>query len=212
MTNDIRTLLDGHRVIPVVVIDDASSAPPLGEALLAGGLPIAEITFRTSDAERALRIMADLSGMVVGAGSVRTVEQVDQAIAAGARFIVSPGLSESVVRRCQALEVLVVPGVATATEIMHALDLGVDVVKLFPAGVIGGPPAVRDLGAPFPSLRFVPTGGVGPGNMVDYLSLTSVIAVGGSWMVARDLIADARFETIRQLAAQAVAAATEVAT
>jgi 2-dehydro-3-deoxyphosphogluconate aldolase/(4S)-4-hydroxy-2-oxoglutarate aldolase len=208
---DILSLLDGHRVIPVVVVDAVSCADPLADALVAGGMPIAEVTYRTAAADDALRTIAARGDVLVGAGSVRTADQVDLAVAGGARFIVSPGLSEAVVLRCQSLDIPIVPGIATATELMRALDLGVEIVKLFPAGIIGGPSAVRDLSAPFPSVRFVPTGGVDRVNLVDYLSLPSVIAVGGSWMVARDLIANARFDEIRQLAAEATSLASEVA-
>lgn len=208
---DILSLLDGHRVIPVVVVDAVSCADPLADALVAGGMPIAEVTYRTAAADDALRTIAARGDVLVGAGSVRTADQVDLAVAGGARFIVSPGLSEAVVLRCQSLDIPIVPGIATATELMRALDLGVEIVKLFPAGIIGGPSAVRDLSAPFPSVRFVPTGGVDRVNLVDYLSLPSVIAVGGSWMVARDLIANARFDEIRQLAAEAASLASEVA-
>jgi 2-dehydro-3-deoxyphosphogluconate aldolase/(4S)-4-hydroxy-2-oxoglutarate aldolase len=208
---DIVSLLDGHRVIPVVVVDAVSCADPLADALVAGGMPIAEVTYRTAAADVALRTIAARGDVLVGAGSVRTADQVDLAVAGGARFIVSPGLSEAVVLRCQSLDIPIVPGIATATELMRALDLGVEIVKLFPAGIIGGPSAVRDLSAPFPSVRFVPTGGVNRANLVDYLSLPSVIAVGGSWMVARDLIANARFDEIRQLAAEAASVASEVA-
>lgn len=199
--NDIITLLNGHRVIPVVVIDDAHSARPLADALVAAGLPLAEITFRTDSAEQAVRVLAERDDLVVGAGSIRTADQVDRAVGVGARFIVSPGLSAAVVERCRVLDVPVLPGVATPTEIMQALDLGVDVVKLFPAGLLGGPAAVRDLAAPFPSVRFVPTGGVGPGNVGEYLALPAVVAVGGSWMVGRDLLRAGDFDQIRQLAA-----------
>lgn len=209
--SDIHSLLGGRRVIPVVVIDDGSSAEPLADALVAGGLPIAEITFRTHEAEVALRAMAGRGDVLVGAGSVRTADQVDRAVDAGARFVVSPGLSIDVVKRCQSLGVPVVPGVATASEIMQALDLGVETVKLFPAGTIGGPRAVTALSAPFPSLRFVPTGGVSRDNLVEYLALPSVAAIGGSWMVARDLIRTARFDEIQHLTAEAVAAANQVA-
>lgn len=208
--NDLIALLGGHRVIPVVVIDDAGSAPPLGDALAAGGLPVAEITFRTTDAEAALRSLGARDDLVVGAGSVRTAEMVDRAVDAGARFVVSPGLGEAVVDRCRELGVPVLPGVATATEVMRALDLGVEVVKLFPAGSIGGPAAVRDLSGPFPAVRFVPTGGVGPANLAEYLSVPSVAAVGGSWMVGRELVRAGCFDDIRRLAAEAVAMASGV--
>jgi 2-dehydro-3-deoxyphosphogluconate aldolase/(4S)-4-hydroxy-2-oxoglutarate aldolase len=207
---EIDTLLR-HRVIPVVVIDRAADAAPLADALVEGGLPVVEITFRTSDAEAALRSLAGRDDLMIGAGSVRNVEQVDRAVDAGSSFIVSPGLSAEVVRHCQAVGIPIVPGAATPSEIMQALDLGVDVVKLFPAGVLGGQAAVRALSAPFPSVRFVPTGGVDIANLSDYLALPSVAAVGGSWMVARDLIVDGRFDEIRRLTADAVAAAADVA-
>ena len=207
----LTTLLGGHRVIPVIVIDDAAHAPPLADALVRGGLPIAEITFRTAAAPDALRSLAGRDDLVAGAGSVRTADQVDEAVAAGARFVVSPGLSERVVERCREHGVPVVPGVATASEIMRALDLGVDVVKLFPAAAVGGPGAVRDLSGPFPAVRFVPTGGVGPANLGEYLSLPSVVAVGGSWMVAGALVRSGRFDAVERSVAEAVAAAGAVA-
>jgi 2-dehydro-3-deoxyphosphogluconate aldolase/(4S)-4-hydroxy-2-oxoglutarate aldolase len=207
--NELGTLL-GHRVIPVVVIDRAADAGALADALVDGGLPVAEITFRTPDAEAALRSLAGRDDLMIGAGSIRTIDQVDRAVDAGSSFIVSPGLSAEVVRRCQALGIPIVPGVATPSEIMQALDLGVDVVKLFPADLLGGPPAVRALSSPFPSVRFVPTGGVGMANLSDYMALPSVAAVGGSWMVARDLIRNGGFDEIRRLTADAVAATTDV--
>lgn len=208
--NEFVSLLGSHRVIPVVVIDDPSGAGPLADALVAAGLPLAEITFRTPQAEQAVRVLAARDDVVVGAGSICNPAQVDRAVEAGARFIVSPGFSDAVVARCGAIGIPTLPGVATATEIMHALDLGVEVLKLFPAGTIGGPGAVRDLSAPFPSARFVPTGGVGPDNLADYLSLPSVVAVGGSWMVARDLLRAGRFDDVRDLSTKAVASAAEV--
>lgn len=207
----LTTLLGSHRVIPVIVIDDATQASPLADALMRGGLPIAEITFRTAAAPDALRSLAGRDDLVAGAGSVRTADQVDEAVAAGARFVVSPGLSERVVERCREHGVPVLPGVATASEIMRALDLGLDVVKLFPAGAVGGPGAVRDLSGPFPGVRFVPTGGVGPANVGDYLSLPSVVAVGGSWMVAVGHVRSGRFDEVERSVAEAVAAAGAVA-
>jgi 2-dehydro-3-deoxyphosphogluconate aldolase/(4S)-4-hydroxy-2-oxoglutarate aldolase len=207
----LTTLLGSHRVIPVIVIDDATQASPLADALVRGGLPIAEITFRTAAAPDALRSLAGRDDLVAGAGSVRTADQVDEAVAAGARFVVSPGLSERVVERCREHGVPVLPGVATASEIMRALDLGLDVVKLFPAGAVGGPGAVRDLSGPFPGVRFVPTGGVGPANVGDYLSLPSVVAVGGSWMVAVGHVRSGRFDEVERSVAEAVAAAGAVA-
>lgn len=196
-------------VIPVVVIDSVEAAAPLADALVAGGLPCAEVTFRTPVAEEAVRALADRGDLLVGAGSVRTEEQVDAAVAAGARFVVSPGFSEAVVARCRTAGVGVLPGVATATEILRALDAGCDVVKLFPASLLGGPAAVRALAAPFPGLRFVPTGGIGPHDLAGYLQIAAVAAVGGSWMVASELVRSRRFDEVCRLSREAVATAEE---
>lgn len=204
---DILSTLSAARLLPVVVLDDASAADALAGALVEGGLPVAEVTFRTAAARDSIRAMADRGDVLVGAGTVGTVAQVDQAVAAGARFVVSPGLSRAVVERCQELGVLVVPGVVTATEIQAALELGLTTVKFFPAGTSGGAAAIAALAAPFAGVRFVPTGGVGPANLHEYLALPSVVAVGGSWMVARDRIAAGDFAGITQLTAAAVALA-----
>ena len=182
-------VLDGHRVVPVVVLDDPARADDLGAALVAGGLPVAEATFRTPHAAAVLRRLADRGDLVVGAGTVITAEQVDRAHDAGARFVVSPGLSADVVRRCQALGLPVFPGVSTATEIIAALDLGLDTVKFFPAEAYGGLATVKALAAAFPQVRFMPTGGITAASAPDYLAHPSVVAVGGSWMVAPDLLA-----------------------
>ena len=147
------------------MIEDASLAVPLGDSLKAGGLPLAEVTFRTAAAEEALRTLAADPALLVGAGTVLDVDQVDHAVDAGARFIVSPGLRASVVRRAQELGVEVWPGVATPTEVLAALELGLSVVKLFPAGPLGGPDLVKALAGPFPTVRFIPTGGVTPTNL-----------------------------------------------
>lgn len=192
------------RLLPVVVLGDPSAAEPLGAALLAGGLSIAEVTFRTPAAEESLRRMAADPSMTVGAGTVVRADQVDLAVAAGARFIVSPGLSAAVVRRANQLAIPVFPGVATPTEIIAALDLGLDTVKLFPAETIGGVAAVKALSAPFPTVRFIPTGGITSALLCDYLALRSVVAVGGSWMVAPALIAAGRWDEITRLTAAAV--------
>jgi len=153
-------LLARRRVVPVVVVQDPREAKPLAEALRAGGLPLAEITFRTSAAPQTLAAMAEDPAMIVGAGTVISADQVDTAVDAGARFVVSPGFSAVVVRRCHELGVPVVPGVATATDLMAALDAGITTVKLFPAEPLGGIPTLRSLAAVFPQVRFVPTGGI----------------------------------------------------
>lgn len=202
---DVLSTLSAGRLIPVVVLDDAVAAGPLAAALVSGGLPVAEITFRTPAAADAIRAMTEASDILVGAGTVLTPGQVDQAVAAGARFVVSPGLSRVVVERCQEHGVLVLPGVVTATEIQAALELGLKTVKFFPAGTSGGAPAIAALAGPFGNVRFVPTGGIGPAELHDYLSVSAVAAVGGSWMVPRDRIKAGDFETITQLVADAVA-------
>lgn len=196
--------LTQRRVIPVVVLHDATRAAPLAEAMVAGDLPVAEVTFRTDAAEASIRSMAAVGELLVGAGTVVSVDQVDRAVAAGARFIVSPGTSLPVVRRCHELGVPVFPGAVTATEVMTLLDEGVSVVKFFPAGTSGGPKAISALSAPFGAVRFIPTGGVGPANLHEYLDLPSVVAAGGSWMVPADAIAAGDFGTVTRLCAEAV--------
>lgn len=193
------------RLIPVVVLDRAEDAWPLGQALKAGGLPCAEVTFRTAAAEEAIREMSKDPDLLVGAGTVVTAEQVDLAVAAGAKFVVSPGFSSAVVARCQAVGVPILPGVATASEVMMALDAGLDAVKFFPAEANGGVAALRAIAAPFGSMRFVPTGGVNADNLIDYLRVPAVLAVGGSWMVAPKVIAAGDFDEVARLSAEAVA-------
>ena len=189
-------VLGGHRIVPVVVLDDPARADALGAALVQGGLPVAEATFRTPAAAAVLRRLADNDDLVVGAGTVLTDRQVDEAIEAGASFIVSPGLSESVVRRCQDAGVPVVPGVATPSEIMLALDLGLDTVKFFPAEANGGLATIKALAAAFPQVRFMPTGGITVDTAPAYLAHPSVAAVGGSWMVAGDLLEAGRWDEV----------------
>jgi len=203
------TLLGTVRLVPVVVIDSVASAVPLAEALVGAGLACVEVTLRTAAALAAMRVLAARPDLVVGAGSVRSATEVDQVVEAGARFIVSPGLSDGVLHRCRELDVPALPGVATATEIMRALDAGLEVVKLFPAGLLGGPAGARSLAAPFPGMRFVPTGGVGPSDLAEYLRIPAVLAVGGSWMVAPGLLQSGRYDEIQRLAQEAVRTAIE---
>jgi 2-dehydro-3-deoxyphosphogluconate aldolase/(4S)-4-hydroxy-2-oxoglutarate aldolase len=193
-----------RRVIPVVVIEELDTVLPLAEALDEGGLQVAEITFRTEAAAAAIRLIAAETDVLVGAGTVVRPEQVDLAVEAGARFIVTPGFSAAVVARCRELDVLVIPGVATATEIVAALDHGLDLAKFFPAEAAGGVALLRALQGPFPGVRFVPTGGVNAANAASYLALPSVVAVGGSWMVAPELIAARDFAAVTELARDAV--------
>ncbi|PKQ31944.1 MAG: keto-deoxy-phosphogluconate aldolase [Actinobacteria bacterium HGW-Actinobacteria-2] len=193
-----------RRIVPVVVLDEVEAADPLAAALVAGGLPVAEVTFRTPAAADAIRVMAERGDIMVGAGTVLSARQVDDAVAAGASFVVSPGFSAAVVDRCAELGVPVLPGAVTATEIQAALEAGLSVVKFFPAATSGGPAAIRALAAPFPGLRFVPTGGVAADNLADYLAIPAVVAVGGSWMVARSLISAGAFVEVSRLAREAV--------
>lgn len=196
-----------HRIVPVVVCTDAARAHDLGQALVDGGLPVAEVTFRTEAALETIRTLAARGDVLVGAGTVVTVRQVDQAADAGASFIVSPGLDSRIVDRARALGLDVLPGAATPTEIMLALSMGLTTAKFFPAGVYGGPAAIRALSAPFGGLSFVPTGGVTPANLADYLALPCVPAVGGSWMVPAGAISAGDFATVTTLTRTAVDAA-----
>jgi len=202
-----------HRIIPVVVVDNASRAPDLGRALIAGGLPLVEVTLRTPAGLAAIANLTADGGpaggppLTVGAGTVLTVAQVDAAVAAGASFVVSPGYSPAVVARCLELGVGVLPGVGTAGEMMAAIDQGLDVVKFFPATQLGGPAGLAAFAAPFTELSYVPTGGVGLKNLAQYLAMPAVAAVGGSWLVPRQAIAEGDFGTIEQLVREAVLAA-----
>ncbi len=202
---DTLSALGAARLVPVVVLDDAADADPLAAALVAGGLPVAEVTFRTAAAEDSIRAMSARGDILVGAGTVLTPAQVDLAVAAGASYIVSPGLSRAVVERCQEHGVLALPGAVTATEVQAALELGLTTVKFFPAGTSGGAPAIAALAAPFGGVRFVPTGGIGPKNLHEYLAIPAVAAVGGSWMVPRASVRAGDFAEITRLTVEAVA-------
>ncbi|RIX28498.1 bifunctional 4-hydroxy-2-oxoglutarate aldolase/2-dehydro-3-deoxy-phosphogluconate aldolase [Amnibacterium setariae] len=196
------------RVLPVVSLTDAALARPLAEALLAGGLPIAEITLRTPAGLAAIAAAAAVPGFTVAAGTVLTAEQVDACVDAGAGMIVSPGLDDAVVARAQERGAAAVPGVATATEVQRALAAGCTDLKLFPAGLLGGPDLIRALGAPFPQVRFVPSGGVSAATAPDYAALPNVLAVSGSWMVPADAVASdpARITALAREAVAAVSA------
>lgn len=204
MSRDQDPSLLGHRVIPVAVIADLDVVGPLAAAQERGGLPIVEVTFRTDAAAEAIRVFAAEKGMLVGAGTVVRPEQVDAAVEAGARFVVTPGLSAEVVERCRQLDVPLIPGVATPTEVIAALDEGLELLKFFPAEAAGGVDYLRALQGPFPLVRWIPTGGVTASNATSYLNLPSVAAVGGSWMVAPSMIAARDFDSIARLAREAV--------
>ena len=198
-------------VLPVVEIDVDGHAGALAEALLAGGLGCVEVTLRTAAAPGAIAIMArDHPGLVLGAGTVRTVAQAVQARDAGAQFIVSPGFSPSVVEYCQAVGLPIIPGVATPTEIGMASSHGLRILKVFPAHLLGGTAFVAAMAAPFPDVRFVPSGGIGADALGDYVALSNVLAVGGSWIASRQALAAEDFRGIAQRAAAAVAAVRDV--
>ncbi|MEU0950733.1 bifunctional 4-hydroxy-2-oxoglutarate aldolase/2-dehydro-3-deoxy-phosphogluconate aldolase [Streptomyces canus] len=197
-------MLDGARLMPVLTVPSAATAGPLADALAAGGARCAEVTFRTPDAEQVLKTMTAHGGLSVGAGTVLTPEQADRAVAAGARFVVSPGFDEDVVAKCRELGVPVVPGIATATELMRALRSGLDTVKLFPAEPLGGLRTLRALAAPFPQARFVPTGGIDASRLPAYLADPAVLAVGGSWMATPAHLERGAYAEIRRLTAEAV--------
>lgn len=187
------------KIVPVIVIDRAEDAVPLARALVEGGLPCAEVTFRTGAAPEALRRIAEAyPDMLVGAGTVLTPEQAEQAVAAGAKFIVSPGLNPVVVDWCLENGVPVFPGVCTPTEIEMAFQKGLRVVKFFPAEPIGGLPYLKAIAAPYGMMEFIPTGGIGVGNFVTYLGFGRVVATGGSWMVQPEWVRAGDFDRVRQ--------------
>ncbi|MEX1279708.1 MAG: bifunctional 4-hydroxy-2-oxoglutarate aldolase/2-dehydro-3-deoxy-phosphogluconate aldolase [Acidimicrobiia bacterium] len=203
--------LGSHGVLPVVELDRAADAVPLGEALAAGGLPCLEITFRTDAAVAAVeRLRRALPELLVAAGTVRTVDEARRAADAGAHVVVSPGLDRSVVAWCLDRGLPVLPGVQTPTEVMAATALGLDVLKFFPARIAGGPDAVAALAGPFPTVRFVPTGGIGSADLGAYLRLPTVIACGGTWLADRAAIADGDFGRVTRLAADAAATVADV--
>ncbi len=193
------------RLMPVIILDRVEDAWPLAQALKAGGLPVAEVTFRTAAAEQAIREIAKDMDIALGAGTILQPDQVDQAMAAGATYIVTPGLNAKVVRRCQERKIPVFPGVATPTEIQMAMDEGVETVKFFPAETLGGIKALKAMAAPYSMMRFIPTGSINLEKLPDYLAFKPVVAVGGSWMVAPELIKAKNFAEITRLAAEAVA-------
>ncbi len=204
--NEVLQKMHEIGIIPVVVLNDAKDAEPLGRALLEGGLPCAEVTFRTDAAEESIRIMSEkFPELLVGAGTVLTTEQVDRAVAAGAKFIVSPGLNPKVVQYCIDKNVPVTPGVVTPGEIEKAIELGLEVVKFFPAEPSGGLPMINAVGAAYTTMKFMPTGGISAKNVVDYLKSGKIHACGGSWMVKDSLINAGNFEEITRLTAEAVA-------
>jgi len=211
LLSDIFERIGNMGVVPVVAIENAADAPKLGKALDAGGLPCAEITFRTAAAPDAIRLMAEeCPDVLVGAGTVLTVEQAQSAVANGAKFIVTPGFDDEVVDWCVTNQVPITPGVMTPTEINMALNKGLSVLKFFPAEAAGGIKTLRAVGGPYRDVKFIPTGGISPDNLHDYLALPSVLACGGSWLVKKALISGGEFDSITRLAKEAVEIVKEV--
>lgn len=203
--------LEEMLIVPVVVLDDARDAEGLAHALIEGGLPCAEVTFRTQAAEESIRIMTEkYPKMLVGAGTVLTVEQVDKAISAGAKFIVSPGFDEEIVDYCIGKDIPIFPGVITPTEAAMAVKKGLRVLKFFPAEQFGGLSTIKALAAPYTMLKFMPTGGVNPKNLTEYLSCDKISCCGGSWMVKPDLIKAGDFEKITVMTREALKLAGSV--
>ena len=191
-------------IVPVIVLEDAKDALPLAEALMEGGLPCAEVTFRTAAAEDSIRAISQAyPEMLVGAGTVLTTEQVDRAVAAGAKFIVSPGFNPRIVQYCQEKGVPITPGCSSPTDIEQALEHGLKVVKFFPAEQLGSLAMIKALAGPYVDVSFMPTGGINAGNVKDYLAYNRILACGGSWMVKGDLIKAGDFQRITELVKEA---------
>ena len=198
-------------VVPVVVLEDAKDAAPLGKALVEGGLPCAEVTFRTDAAEESIKIMtSEYPDMFVGAGTVLTIEQVDRAVAAGAKFIVSPGFDPEIVDYCLSKEIPIFPGCITPSEVAQAVKRGLKVVKFFPAEQFGGVATIKAMAAPYVGLKFMPTGGVSAKNLESYLSCDKIVACGGSWMVKGDLVKAGKFDEIKAMTEEAVKLVAEI--
>ena len=211
MTDDASTVLarlGEARVLPVVELDGSEAALPLARALLAGGLPVAEITFRSDAAAESIAILRErVPDMLVGAGTVLGIEQVELARRAGSQFVVTPGFNPAVVEACIETDLPVLPGINNPTGVEQAMGFGLEAMKFFPAEASGGVPFLRALSGPYPSIRFLPTGGIGPNNLGHYLALPNVLACGGSWLVSPALVRASRFDEIARLAREAVALA-----
>lgn len=203
--NKILEELGNYGIVPVVVLNRVEDAKPLAKALCDGGLKCAEVTFRTDAAEESIRIMsAEYPDMLVGAGTVLTIDQVDRAVAAGAKFIVSPGFDPEIVDYCISKDIPVVPGCITPSEVAQGVKRGLEVVKFFPAEQAGGLAMLKAMAAPYTTMKFMPTGGISAKNLAEYLSFKKIIACGGSWMVKADLVDAGDYEKITALTKEAV--------
>ena len=203
--------IEMRKLVPVVKLDRAEDAVPMGRALCEGGLPVAEVTFRTDAAEESIRAMKKaFPDMIVGAGTVVDLEQAKRAVDAGSAFLVSPGTSTKIIEFALEQGVPVFPGVCTPTEIMTCMEYGLPVVKFFPAKQYGGLDTIKALAAPFPSMRFMPTGGISTENAKEYLAFEKIVAVGGSWMVKETFVQEGNFAEIVRLTKEAVELVAEV--
>ena len=203
--NEVLEKIHELGIVPVVVLNDAKDAAPLAKALCDGGLPCAEVTFRTEAAEESIRIMTEqFPEMLVGAGTVLTKDQVDRAVSAGAKFIVSPGLNPEIVKYCVDKGILITPGCANPSDVEQALTYGLDVVKFFPAEPAGGLKMIKAMAAPYVGVKFMPTGGINQNNVREYLAYDIILACGGSWMVQGELVDAGEFDKIEELTREAV--------
>lgn len=209
--NKVFQQIENIGVIPVVVLKNVADAVPLANALLEGGLPCAEITFRTEAAEDSIKLISDnCPDILLGAGTVTSIEQADKAIAAGAKFLVSPGLNPKVVQHCLDNNYPICPGIMTPSELETAINFDLDIVKFFPAELTGGVKMIKAISAPYPSVKFIPTGGINADNVEEYLMFNKVLACGGSWMVKSDLITSGHFDEIVRLTREAKAIINEI--
>ena len=209
--NEVLEKIQKIGIVPVVVLNDAKDAEPLAKALCNGGLPCAEVTFRTDAAEESIRIMSEkYPEMLVGAGTVLTTEQVDRAVAAGAKFIVSPGLNPKIVKYCVEKNIPITPGICTPREAEQAIENGLEVVKFFPAEPAGGLKMIKAMAAPYTGLKFMPTGGINATNVKEYLAYDKILACGGSWMVKGSLVEAGEFDKIEAMTKEAVEIVKEV--
>ena len=209
--NEVLEKIQKIGIVPVVVLNDAKDAEPLAKALCNGGLPCAEVTFRTDAAEESIRIMSEkYPEMRVGAGTVLTTEQVDRAVAAGAKFIVSPGLNPKIVKYCVEKNIPITPGICTPSEAEQTIENGIEVVKFFPAEPAGGLKMIKAMAAPYTGLKFMPTGGINATNVKEYLAYDKILACGGSWMVKGSLVEAGEFDKIEAMTKEAVEIVKEV--
>lgn len=207
MFEDITNQIAKHAVVPVIALDKVDDALPLADALVAGGLPLAEVTFRTAAAEESIKRMAKRGDLLVGAGTVLNVDTAKRAVDAGAKFIISPGFNPKTVKWCVDNKVAITPGCITPSDIEAALDHGLTVVKFFPAEAFGGLKTIKAISAPYAMMKFIPTGGITDKTLADYLAFKPILAVGGSWFVAKELLSGGKWDEVTRLTRDAIAIA-----